>query len=159
MATGDATPDDGRPPAAVVDGLDAPVILFDGVCNLCNAAVRAVVRYDDAGVYRFAPLGSPVGQELLRRHGLPTDELDSVVLVADGAAYTRSTAALRVCRRLGLPWSLLGPLLAVPVPLRDPFYDLVARTRYRLFGRTDECQVPPPTVRDRLTERALDQSP
>lgn len=135
------------------------MILFDGVCNLCNAAVRTVARDDDAGVYRLAPLGSPVGRELLRRHGLPTDDLDSVVLVADGVAYTRSTAALRVCRRLGLPWSLLGPLLAVPGPLRDPFYDLVARTRSRLFGRTDECQVPPPPVRDRFAERALDQSP
>jgi len=158
MATGDATPDDERAPAAVVDDLDSPVILFDGVCNLCNAAVRTVVRHDDAGVYRLAPLGSPVGQELLRRHGLPTDGFDSVVLVEDGAAYTRSTAALRVCRRLGRPWSLLGPLLAVPAPLRDPFYDLVARTRYRLFGRTDGCQVPPPAVRERFAERALDGS-
>jgi predicted DCC family thiol-disulfide oxidoreductase YuxK len=141
---------------AVVDDLDAPVILFDGVCNLCNAAVRTVVRYDDRGVFRLAPLQSAVGQALLRRHGLPTADFDSVVLVEDGGVYTRSTAALRVCRRLGLPWSLLSPVLAVPAPLRDPFYDLVARLRYRVFGRTDECQVPSPAVRERFAERALE---
>jgi predicted DCC family thiol-disulfide oxidoreductase YuxK len=147
---------DERDVAAVVDNLDGPVILFDGVCNLCNAAVRTVVRYDDAGVFRLAPLQSPVGQELLRRHDLPTANFDSVVLVEDGAIHTRSAAALRVCRQLGLPWSLLSPLLAVPAPLRDPFYDLVARLRYRVFGRTDECQIPTPEVRERFAERALD---
>ncbi len=82
-----------------------------------------------------------------------------MVLVADGTAHTRSTAAPGVCRRPGLPWSLLGPLLAVPTPLRDPFYDLVARTRCRLFGWTDVRQVRPPAVRERFAERAPDQSP
>jgi predicted DCC family thiol-disulfide oxidoreductase YuxK len=153
--TGEPTADDTPDPVAVVDDLDAPVILFDGVCNLCNAAVRTVVRYDDAGVFRLAPLQSPVGRELLCRHDLPTDDLDSVVLVDEAGAHVRSTAALRVCRRLGRPWSLLAPLLAVPAPLRDPAYDLVAATRYRLFGRTDECQVPEPAVRERFAERAL----
>ncbi len=148
--------DDQSTATAVVDDLDAPVILFDGVCNLCNAAVRTVVRHDDRGVFRLAPLQSAVGQEILRRHDLPTDEFDSVVLVEDGVVHTRSTAALRVCRRLGLPWSLLSPLLAVPAPLRDPFYDFVARLRYRVFGRTDECQVPSPAVRERFAERALE---
>ena len=131
---GDDTGADDRSVAAVVDDLDAPVILFDGVCNLCNAAVRTVVRYDDRGVFRLAPLQSAVGQEILRRNDLPTTDFDSFVLVADDEVYTRSTAALRVCRRLGLPWSLLGPFLVVPAPLRDPFYDLVARLRYRVFG-------------------------
>ncbi|MFB6169352.1 MAG: thiol-disulfide oxidoreductase DCC family protein [Haloferacaceae archaeon] len=155
-AEGDADETTDRSVAAVADALDGPVILFDGVCNLCNAAVRTVVRYDDRGVFRFAPLQSAVGQELLRRHDLPTADFDSVVLVEDGRVSTRSTAALRVCRRLGLPWSLLSPLLAVPAPLRDPFYDLVARVRYRVFGRTDECQVPSSEVRERFAERALD---
>ncbi|MFB6161773.1 MAG: thiol-disulfide oxidoreductase DCC family protein [Haloferacaceae archaeon] len=145
-----------RDAAAVVDDLKAPVLLFDGVCNLCNAFVRFVVRFDESGTFRFAPLQSPVGRELLRRHGHPTDEFDSVVLVEDGETYTRSTAALRVCRRIDWPWPLLAPLLAVPSTLRDPVYDLVARYRYRLFGRTDECQVPPPEIRERFAERALD---
>jgi predicted DCC family thiol-disulfide oxidoreductase YuxK len=155
-AEDDGSGADDRSVAAVVDDLDAPVILFDGVCNLCNAAVRTVVRYDDAGVFRLAPLQSAVGQELLRRNGLPTAGFDSFVLVADGEVYTRSTAALRVCRRLSLPWSFLGSFLVVPAPLRDPFYDLVARLRYRVFGKTDECQVPSPEVRERFAERALD---
>jgi predicted DCC family thiol-disulfide oxidoreductase YuxK len=140
----------------VVDGVDGPVVLFDGVCNLCNGFVRFVVRFDESGTFQFAPLQSPVGEELLRRHGHPPDEFDSVVLVEGDGAYTRSTAALRVLRRLDGPWPLLAPLLAVPPSLRDPVYDLVARYRYRLFGRTDECQVPPPAVRERFAERALD---
>ena len=151
-----ADADGDRTVAAVVDDIDGPVLLFDGVCNLCNGFVRFVVRFDESGTFRFAPLQSPVGAELLRRHGRQAGQLDSVVLVEDGETYDRSTAALRVCKRLDGPWPLLAPLLAVPARLRDPFYDLVARYRYRLFGRTDECQIPAPEIRERFAERALD---
>jgi predicted DCC family thiol-disulfide oxidoreductase YuxK len=144
--------------AALVDELDSPVVLFDGVCNLCNSFVRLVVRHDETGVFRFAPLQSEVGQELLARHGLATEEFDSVVLVEDGEWYTKSTAALRVCRRLDRPLSLLGPFLYVPSLIRDPVYDLIARYRYRLFGKSEECQIPAPEIRERFTERALETS-
>jgi predicted DCC family thiol-disulfide oxidoreductase YuxK len=144
--------------ATLVDDLDSPVVLFDGVCNLCNSFVRLVVRHDEAGVFRFAPLQSDIGQELLERHGLETAEFDSVVLVEAGECYTKSTAALRVCRRLDFPLSLLGPFLALPKVVRDPVYDLIATHRYRLFGKSDECQLPDPEVRERFTERALDTS-
>lgn len=135
---------------------DHPVLLYDGVCNLCNAAVRFTVERDDAGTFRFAPLQSEVGQELLKEHDLPTDDFDSFVLVDGGDAETESTAALKVCRGLGLPWSLLSAFLVLPAWLRDPVYRFVADNRYRLFGKTDECQLPDPEIRERFLERSLE---
>ena len=143
-------------PLAGVDTSEHPVLLFDGVCNLCNGVVRHVVRFDAAGTFRFAPLQSPVGEALLERHGLDAEAFDTFVLVDDGAAYEKSTAALRVARRLDGPWPLLWPLVFLPERLRDGVYDVVAANRYRLFGRTDECQLPPPELRERFAERALD---
>lgn len=121
----------------------APVLLFDGVCNLCNGAVAFVIRRDARARFRFAPLQSPAADALLAslgvsRAGLP----DSFVLVEDGRVHLRSTAALRVARGLRFPWPLLGVLLVVPRFLRDPLYDFVARNRYRWFGKRDECMVP-----------------
>ena len=150
--------DPGAATAADAHDTDHPVLLFDGVCNLCNAFLRFVVRFDADGMFRFAPVQSPVGQDLLDRHGEsqdPTDP-DTVVLVEDGQAYTKSAAALRVLRRLDGPFPLLYPLVAVPEPLRDGVYDLVARVRYPLFGRTEECQLPAPELRERFVERSLD---
>lgn len=143
-------------PETVVDDLRGPVLLYDGVCNLCNGIVRFTVRFDSAGVFRFAPLQSPVGRELLARQGLPTDEFDSFVLVEEDDHSTKSTAALRVVRRLDRPLPLLYPLIHLPRRLRDAVYDLVAGYRYRVFGRTEGCQVPEPEVRRRLVERSLE---
>ncbi|WP_235063438.1 thiol-disulfide oxidoreductase DCC family protein [Candidatus Halobonum tyrrellensis] len=150
--------DDPADPLAGVDLDDHPVLLFDGVCNLCNGAVRFVVRFDDAGTFRFAPLQSDVGQALLDRYGrsLSGDALDSVVLVEDGVAYEKSDAVLRVARRLDGPWPLAYPLTLLPRRLRDAAYDVVAANRYRVFGRSDECQIPPPELRERFAERSLD---
>ncbi|WP_049972018.1 thiol-disulfide oxidoreductase DCC family protein [Haladaptatus cibarius] len=150
-------PDD--PSAAeVADDLDDPVLLFDGVCNFCNAAVRFVVRFDESGTFRFAPLQSDIGQELLSRFDLPTDDFDSFVLVEGDDYYTRSTAVLRVCRRLDGPWPLFHPLIYLPERLRDPAYTFLAEHRYRLFGKKDECPIPEPEIRERFAERALDTS-
>lgn len=147
---------DAPDPEAVVEDLDQPVLLYDGVCNLCNGIVRFTVRFDAAGVFRFAPLQSPVGRELLDRRGLPTDAFDSFVLVDDGEHYTKSTAALRVARRLDGPFPVLYPLIYLPRRLRDAVYDLVADYRYRAFGRTEECQIPEPEIRRRFLERSLE---
>ena len=139
-----------------LDTREHPVVLFDGVCNLCNGAVRFVVRFDAAGTFRFAPLQSEVGRALLARHGRPVDEFDSFVLVEDGVAYEKSSAALRVARRLDGPWPLAYALAVVPQRLRDAAYDVVAANRYRVFGRTDECQIPSPELRERFAERSLE---
>jgi len=143
-------------PPADVDPERHPVILFDGVCNLCHGAIRFLVRHDDAGVFRFAPLDSPPGRALLRAHGLPTEDHDSFVLVDGDGAHRKSTAALRVARRLDAPWRLAWTARIVPRRLRDGVYDLVARYRYDAFGTRESCTVPEPAVRERFAERALE---
>jgi predicted DCC family thiol-disulfide oxidoreductase YuxK len=154
----DASPADartGRDPAAVVDNIDRPVLLFDGVCNLCHAGIRTIVRLDAEGTVLFAPLQSAVGRELLERQGLATDYFDSMVLVEDGEAYTKSAAVLRVCRHLDGPVPLVYPLVYLPEQLRDAVYDFVAEHRYEVFGEKDECPVPEQRVRERFLERSL----
>jgi predicted DCC family thiol-disulfide oxidoreductase YuxK len=158
--SGDTSGDSGEEDADTVpqrlDDLDGPILLFDGVCNLCNAAVRFVIRFDAAARFQFAPLQSAVGQALLERHGLATADFDSVVLIEDGDYATKSTAALRVARQLDGPWPLLYPLIVLPERVRDRAYDVVADYRYRLFGRKDECPVPDPEIRERFADRRLD---
>jgi predicted DCC family thiol-disulfide oxidoreductase YuxK len=127
-------------------------ILFDGVCNLCNASVRFVLRRDPHARFRFAALQSEAGRRLLEEHRLPADELSTVVVVADGRAYTRSDAALRIARGLGGAWPALGALRVVPRPLRDRAYGVVARNRYRWFGRREECMLPTPELRERFLD-------
>jgi predicted DCC family thiol-disulfide oxidoreductase YuxK len=129
---------------------DAPVVLFDGVCGLCNRFVDFALRHDRAGRLRFAALQSPAGRALLVAAGLAPDALDSVVLFHRGRAHRESAAALRVLALLGLPWSLAAAGLAVPRPLRDAVYRFVARRRYAWFGRRDACRVPTADERARF---------
>ncbi len=136
--------------ANVIPETSAPIVLYDGVCGFCNQSVQLILRNDREGRFRFAALQSEVGQALLRRHGLPTDDFDTFVLVEEGRAYLRSTGALRVARRMDGAWKLLSALTVVPGPVRDFFYALFARNRYRIFGRLDACMLPPPEVRSRF---------
>ncbi|HJQ84515.1 MAG TPA: thiol-disulfide oxidoreductase DCC family protein [Candidatus Binatia bacterium] len=130
---------------------DAPIMLFDGVCNLCNRVVRFVIAHDPPPArFRFAALQSETGQALLRRHGLPTDDFDSFVLLEGDRVSVRSSAALHVVARLGFPWSLLAVLLVLPAAVRDPLYRWIAGNRYRWFGRRDACMVPTPELRSRF---------
>lgn len=130
---------------------EGPIVLFDGVCNLCNGVVRFTIDHDPDGRISFATLQSAAGQRLLDQYGITMDDLETFVLIEDGAASTRSTAAARLLRRIGGPWGLLGRLLGlVPRPLRDLGYRLVARSRYRIFGRRDVCMTPGPEIQDRF---------
>jgi predicted DCC family thiol-disulfide oxidoreductase YuxK len=129
---------------------DGPIVLYDGVCGMCNRLVQFLVRRDRRGRLRFAALQGETGQALLRTHGLRTDDFDTAVLVEGGRAYTRSRAILRTLRGLGGAWALLGPLDMIPAPLLDFFYDRVANNRYRVFGRSDACMLPPPEMRARF---------
>jgi len=125
------------------------VILFDGVCNLCNAWVQFVIRRDPEARFAFAPLGSEPANELLRdRRAMVTS--DSIILVEKDAIYDQSTAALRIARRLAGPWALAAVFLVVPTFLRDAVYRLIARNRYRWFGRRDVCMMPTPELRARF---------
>ncbi len=127
-----------------------PVLLFDGVCNLCNASVNFIIDRDRGGDFRFAALQSDAGRQLLETHRLADANIDSVVLVEGDRAYIESTAALRAARLLGFPWSLLAALLVVPRPIRDWGYKLIARNRYRLFGRSESCRMPTEELRARF---------
>jgi predicted DCC family thiol-disulfide oxidoreductase YuxK len=130
---------------------DHPVLLFDGVCNLCNAAVRFIVRRDPRGRFRFASLQSDVAVRLLRIHGVMIENMpDSMVLIDEHRIFTRSAAALRIVRRLQLPWRVLYALIIIPRPLRDWAYDFIARRRYRWFGRRDQCMMPSPEIQSRF---------
>ena len=131
---------------------DGAVILFDGVCNLCSGFVQFVVPRDTAGKYRFASLQSDAGRELLAEHDLPTDELESVVLIEDGESYRKSAAIIRIAAGLGGAYRLLSPFRHVPRAVRDRVYDFVAEHRYRWFGKKDRCMMPSGDVKSRFLE-------
>jgi predicted DCC family thiol-disulfide oxidoreductase YuxK len=137
-------------PALPVDPAEHPIVLFDGVCNLCNGVVRFVIDRDPRARFRFASLQSELGRGLLRHHGLDPEALDAVMLVDGEGAHVRSTAALRIARGLRAPWPWLAPLALVPRVLRDAVYDFVARHRYRWFGKRDACALPTPEQRARF---------
>lgn len=125
------------------------IVLFDGVCNLCNKSVRLIFANDPEGRFRFAPLQGELGQSLLKRHSVsPT--VDSIVLIDGDRAFVRSTAALQIARKMRAPWPALAILLVVPRPLRDWCYDRIARSRYRIWGKSDACPLPPPGLRERF---------
>lgn len=123
------------------------ILLFDGVCNLCNGVVNFVIDHDRSDYFRFAPLQSAAGRSLLKTHGLDADALDSVVLLEDGRYYQKSDAALRAARRLEHPVRRLHVLTIIPRTIRDAVYDVIARNRYSWFGRQDACRVPTPELR------------
>jgi predicted DCC family thiol-disulfide oxidoreductase YuxK len=127
-----------------------PVLLFDGVCNLCNASVQWVLRHDRAGRFRFAALQSETGQALLARFGLDQEHFDTAVLVDGDRIFTRSDAALEILRQLGFPWSAVAVLRWAPRSLRNVVYDWVARNRYRWFGRQEKCLLPRPEWKQRF---------
>ncbi len=129
---------------------DAPVILFDGVCNLCNGVVTWILARDRRAVFRFAALQSPAAAALLAARGAPADLPDSLVLIDARGVHTRSDAALGIAAALGAPWSFLRVFRIVPRALRDALYDGIARRRYRWFGRRAECMVPTPELTRRF---------
>ncbi|MFC6719521.1 thiol-disulfide oxidoreductase DCC family protein [Natrialbaceae archaeon GCM10025810] len=120
----------------------APIVLFDGVCNLCNGFVQFIVPRDSAGTIHFASLQSDAGKRLLADHGLPTDELESIVLIEGDDCYVKSAAVARIATHLGGVYRLLGGLRFLPRPIRDRAYDFVAARRYRWFGKKDRCAMP-----------------
>jgi predicted DCC family thiol-disulfide oxidoreductase YuxK len=128
------------------------VILFDGVCNLCNSFVQFVIARDPLGRFQFAPLQSGAAARLLGARDTHDERPDSMFLVQDGRVFTRSAAALRILRGLRFPWPLAFACIAVPRPLRDWAYDMVARHRDQWFGRRDVCMVPTPDLRARFLD-------
>ncbi|MEO1517644.1 MAG: thiol-disulfide oxidoreductase DCC family protein [Bacteroidota bacterium] len=124
-----------------------PIVLFDGVCNLCNSSVQFLIERDPERHFRFASLQSEVGQSLLKQHGLPAEHLSSVVLIEDGHAYTHSDAPLRATRHMSGLWPAMGVFRILPRFLRDAVYNWIARNRYRWFGKQESCWLPRPELK------------
>lgn len=137
------------------DSGGASVILYDGVCALCNRAVRFIVEHDPDGQFLFAPLQSDIGRKLLIDRRLPVEALDTVILVEAEGVVGRSEAAFRVLGRLRTVWRVLLVFQYMPRIVTDGAYRLIARWRYRVFGRYDTCPIPTPEQRKRFLDGAF----
>lgn len=127
-----------------------PVILFDGVCNFCNGAVNFVIKRDKKALIQFAPLQSEKGRMFSRQFGFSEEDMKTFLFIEDGKVYTKSTAALRVCRYLGALWPLCYGFMIVPKFIRDGIYNWIAKNRYKWFGKKETCMMPTPEVRTRF---------
>ena len=126
------------------------IILFDGVCNFCSGSVNFIIERDRENYFKFAPLQSEIGQKLLAEYNIDKNVTDSVVLIENGKAFVRTTAALRIARRLSGAWKFFYGFIVVPSFVRDVFYKLFAKNRYKMFGKTDACMMPTPEIRARF---------
>lgn len=141
---------DAVPPGSVI-------VFYDGVCGFCNGVVRWLAERDRADRFRFAPLQGPLARELLLAHDANPDQLDTMYILVDYGlpderVFSRARGLLRVCRELGPPWSALAILAILPAPLLDLGYRLLAGNRYRIFGKYDQCPIPPPRLRRKFVE-------
>ena len=126
------------------------IVLFDGTCAFCERSVTFIAARDRGGYFRFGASQTPAAQALLAQFGETRESTRSIILIEDGVLYRKSTAVLRIARRLPRPWSFAAVCLAVPRPLRDGAYGVVAAIRHRLAGRSNACEIPPPEIRERL---------
>ncbi|TVZ23260.1 putative DCC family thiol-disulfide oxidoreductase YuxK [Dokdonia sp. Hel_I_63] len=128
------------------------IILFDGVCNLCNGAITFIIKRDKNDVFRYAPLQSEVGKNLAAKHKIDLDKVDSIILVTDQSAVAKSTAALRIAKQLSGGWHLLAVFLILPRFLRNAVYDFIASNRYKWFGKKDACMIPTPELKSKFLD-------
>ncbi|GAA4836252.1 thiol-disulfide oxidoreductase DCC family protein [Algivirga pacifica] len=126
------------------------VILFDGVCNLCNGTVNFIIDRDPKGKFQFASLQSEEGEKVLQQNGIAEVSLDSVVLLKNGQLYKKSTAALHIARELKGAWPLFYGFIIVPRFIRDGVYNWIAKNRYKWFGKSDACRIPTPELKERF---------
>lgn len=126
------------------------IVLFDGDCNFCDSSVQFIIKRDPAAHFLFTSLQSDKGVELTQQYAIPED-VDSLVLIENGKAFTRSSAALRIAKKLDGLWHLLFLFILVPHKIRDVVYNFVAKNRYKWFGKKeDACMLPPPEIRKRF---------
>ena len=149
-------PEASAPTSTGAPSAGGPVVLFDGVCNLCNGAVTWIIARDPAARFRFASLQSDAARTALHARGVNGPLPDSIILLDADGVHVRSDAALRIARGLGWPWSLLAVLRFVPRAVRDAAYRTIARHRYRWFGRRDACMMPTPDLAHRFLDTGSD---
>lgn len=129
-----------------------PLIVFDGDCVLCSRTMRLILRLDRKQCFRFATAQGEIGQGLYRHLSLPTDSFETYLLVTNGKVFQRSTAVIEIAKRLGWPWKASAAFVIIPRPVRDALYNLVARHRYRIFGRIEACGITDPELRRRMID-------
>jgi predicted DCC family thiol-disulfide oxidoreductase YuxK len=130
------------------------IVIYDGECSFCDGSVQFMLDHDPKGRFRFAASQSEAGRQLLVRAGLPPEGVGSIVLIEDGKVYTKTTASLRIARKLRGLSPLAYPLILIPRVVRDFFYDLFAANRYRWFGKLEQCRLPSPEQRERFLDIA-----
>lgn len=130
--------------------IQQPIIFFDGVCNLCNASVQFVIAHDKKDQFRFTALQGDFAKEMLPKFNIDSEKLNTILLVEDGKLYTKSSAALRVARKLNGLIPLLYAFLIVPKFIRDWVYDIIAKNRYQWWGRQESCWVPTPELKSKF---------
>lgn len=128
------------------------IVLFDGVCNLCSGSVQFILKRDKKNQFLFGSLQGNYGQEMLRKYRLPANEFNSFMLIEEEKLYTKSSGALRMLKHLGGAWALLYVFIVVPKFIRDAVYNLVARNRYKWFGKKNECWLPGPEWKARFLD-------
>ncbi|MEP6724850.1 MAG: thiol-disulfide oxidoreductase DCC family protein [Bacteroidota bacterium] len=128
------------------------IVLFDGVCNLCSNSVQFILKKDKKNQFLFGSLQGKAGQEYLRKFNLPANTFNSFMLVEDQKLYTRSAAGLRMLKHLGSGWSLLYAFIIIPKFIRDGIYNLVAKNRYKWFGKKDACWIPTPALKAKFLD-------
>jgi predicted DCC family thiol-disulfide oxidoreductase YuxK len=128
--------------------LNKKIILFDGVCNLCNSAVQFVIKHDKNDVFRFAAIQSDLGKEILKHIGIDSKNIDSIVLYEPGVAYYyKSDAALEIARNLGGIFHLGSIFRIIPTGIRNQLYDYIAKNRYKWYGKKESCMLPTPELK------------
>lgn len=128
------------------------VVLFDGVCNLCNSYVNWLIDHDRKNIFKFAALQSETGKKLVDQLGLKGNYLDTIIFYNNGKGYTHSTAVLHIVKQLGGVYRFAAVFLLVPPFIRNAVYNLVARNRYRWFGKRNTCRIPTPELKARFLE-------
>ncbi len=127
------------------------IILYDGLCSFCNQSVQFIIKRDPFEYYKFASLQGEIGQKLLEQLQLEKN-VKAIVLIENEKFYLKSSAALRICMKLKWPWKMFGILLFVPRFIRDFFYDIVAKNRYKWFGKQENCMLPSPNIKKRFLD-------
>jgi len=126
------------------------IVLFDGTCAFCEGAVKFIAARDPEGYFKFGASQMPEAAKLLAEHQVSRESARSIILIDGGEIYMRSTATLRIARKLTWPWSMAAAFLYVPRPLRDGVYRVVAAIRHRIAGKSNACEIPPPEIRQRM---------
>ena len=129
------------------------LIVFDGICNLCNASVQLVIKNDKKNIFLFAPLQGQTAKDIISNYNIDTSKVDSILLyIPEKGLFLKSTAALKIAYSLGFAWNLLSFFIIIPVFIRDWIYDLIAKNRYKWFGKKETCMVPTEELKSKFLE-------